>query len=78
MLTNVQLGAQVKGADNTNLGKVKLVVADPHTNQLTHLVIEKGVFGSKHVVADSTLVRQVSEDGKTVWLTLNQLESATT
>jgi uncharacterized protein YrrD len=74
MLTDVQLGAEVKGSDNTHLGKVKLVVANPATNQVTHLVIEKGVLGAKQVVADCNLVRQVSEDGKTVWLTLNQGE----
>jgi uncharacterized protein YrrD len=72
VLQNVQLGAQVKGSDDSNLGKVKLVVADPDNKQVTHLVIEKGTFGAKQVVADSSLVRQISEDGKTVWLSVNQ------
>ena len=72
MLLNVQLGAQVKGSDNSNLGKVKLVVVDPDNKQVTHLVIEKGAFGAKELVADSSLVTQISEDGKTVWLSVNQ------
>jgi uncharacterized protein YrrD len=74
MLTNLQLGAQVKSATNDNLGKVKLVVADPKSNEVTHLIIEKGVLGTRQVVADRSLVRQVSDDGKTVWLTLSQAE----
>ena len=74
MLSNLQLGAQVKSATNDNLGKVKLVVADPKNNEVTHLIIEKGVLGTRQVVADRNLVRQVSDDGKTVWLTLSQAE----
>jgi uncharacterized protein YrrD len=74
MLTNLQLGAQVKSATNDNLGKVKLLVADPKNNEVTHLIIEKGVLGTRQVVADRNLVRQVSDDGKTVWLTLSQAE----
>jgi uncharacterized protein YrrD len=69
---NVQLGAQVKGSDDSNLGKVKLVVADPDNKQVTHLVIEKGAFGTTERVADRSLVTKISDDGKTVWLSINQ------
>lgn len=74
MFTNIQLGAQVKGYDDSNLGKIKLLVADPDNKQVTHLVVEKGGFDPKQVVADSSLIKDISDDGKTVWLSLSQPE----
>jgi len=37
-------GAQVKSADDKDLGSVDRVVIDPRTLRVTHLVVQKGVF----------------------------------
>ncbi len=76
MLRNVQLGAKVKGAGNENLGKVKYLVAEPKDNTVTHLIVEKGLPGLNHqAVVEARQVKEVSQDGKTVYLILNHQEA---
>jgi uncharacterized protein YrrD len=77
MLGNIKLGAGLENSQDEPLGEVKYLVADPKSKQVTHLVVEKGLFGLSQKVLEAGLVSQVSPDGKLVRVNLSkaQLES---
>lgn len=70
MLTSINLGAKVENNNSDNLGKVKLLVANPRDNQITHLIVERGLLETRQIVVDISWLVRVSDDGKTVWIDL--------
>jgi len=71
MLTNLHLGAKVTGFNNEDLGTVKIVVADPNTNLITHLVVHESGTGTRDILVESGRLNGVSDDGGTVSLNLD-------
>lgn len=72
MLTNLHLGAKVTGFNDESLGTVKYLVADPQTDQITHLVVHEDKVGSRDILVESGRLNKVSEDGDTVSLNLDR------
>lgn len=72
MLTNLHLGAKVTGFNDEHLGTVKFLVADPTTNQITHLVVHEGGTGNRDILVESGRLNSVSGDGGTVNLNLDK------
>lgn len=71
MLTNVQLEASVEDANGDKIGSVKFLIADPYTNELTHIVIDRdGLSDMRQQVVEAGQVSTVSDDGRVVQLNL--------
>jgi len=69
MQKQIQIGALVQGQSPISLGTVKYLVSDPHTSQLTHLVIALDKEQSLKVIAYYE-VSDILDYGKTVRLAL--------
>jgi uncharacterized protein YrrD len=74
MLSHVHLGAKAEGRLGEELGKIKYLVIAPDTDQLTHVVIEKGLFDHREVVVEASRVKGFSEDNRRVHLDLSAAE----
>lgn len=71
MLSNLHLGAGVEDTFGADLGKVKYLVADQNTNQVTHFVLEKG---DRQLVVRASQIQGMDDDGRTVQVDLSQEE----
>lgn len=71
MLTNIYLGAKVESPDGDNLGDLKYLVADPKSDQVTHLVVDRSGIDARQIVVEVTHVQDLSTDGKVVTLDLS-------
>lgn len=76
MNSKLQLGAKIVGANEEDLGNVKFLVARPNSDQITHLVIEKGILDYRQVVVPVDKVKAAPEEGGVIHLNLtkDQLE----
>src|SRR6266508_78335 len=59
-------GVTVYTADGQAVGKIDRVVINPHTNEVSHVVVRRGVFFTEDKVVPTTLIATATEDG--VWL----------
>ncbi len=77
MINDLQLGAKVEDVKGETLGQVKLLVANPDSNQVTHLVVAEGGLTGREIVVENKWFGSISEDGKSVRLNLSkeQLEA---
>ena len=76
MNSKLQLGAKIVGANEEDLGNVKFLVARPNSDQITHLVIEKGILDYRQVVVPVDKVKAAPEEDGVIHLNLtkDQLE----
>ncbi|HEX2916744.1 MAG TPA: PRC-barrel domain-containing protein [Chloroflexia bacterium] len=72
MISKLNLGAKVLGEDNTDMGTLKFLVANPNNDQITHLVVENGFMDTRRVVVDVNSVVDLADDGKTVYVELTK------
>src|SRR3712207_2304499 len=72
MLTHLHLGARVESADGHKLGKIKYLVADSTTKQVTHFIIESEIVDNREKVLEVGRVSQVSQDGKEIRVNLTE------
>ena len=72
MLTNLHLGAKVTGFNDEHLGTVKFLVADPNSDQITHLVVHEEGTGDRDILVETGRLNRISEDGDTVNLNLDR------
>ncbi len=55
-------GASVYTADGKDVGKIDRVVLDPHTNEITHVVVRKGWLFTEDKVVPMGLIDSANED----------------
>lgn len=63
-------GTEIFTADNRKVGAIDRVVIDPHTKEVTHLVVRKGFLFKEHKVIPISLVAGAGED----YITLRAFE----
>ena len=66
----MKAGAKVVASDGEQLGHVERVVADPEVDQITHLLISRGLFSKEIKVIPIKWVMKVGEDN--VYLRVNK------
>ncbi len=71
MTTVLQLGAKVEGQNGQDYGEVKYLVADPQTDQVTHLVVDSAELDDRQLLVEIGHIHEVSSDGKLVVLSLS-------
>lgn len=74
MVSNLCLGASVEGIEGTKLGKVKYLVADPTSNEVSYVVIERGILNIQDKLIDLHKVKDCTDDGKCVRIDLSKEE----
>lgn len=74
MLKSVHLGAKVEGANGVSLGKIKFLVANQETSEVTHIIVEQGVLNSRQVVVGCEKITNISTDNNTVGVDLTEAE----
>ena len=70
----VDLDAKVRASDGEEIGSVDRAVVDPHTNEVTHLVIGTGAIFGRDIVVPREDIERASQDGDTIQLDLTKDE----
>ena len=66
----MRAGAKIIAADGENLGHVERILADSSVNQITHLLISRGIFSKDVKVIPIKWVMKIGEEG--VYLRVNK------
>jgi uncharacterized protein YrrD len=55
-------GANVYTAEDTHVGSIERVVMNPHTQEITHVIVEKGILFTTEKVLPVSLIASASEE----------------
>jgi uncharacterized protein YrrD len=70
-----ELGATVETSQGKPVGKLHRVVINPHSEEVSHLGIRKGLLFSEHKVLPIELVRSARKESIVLWVDEDGLES---
>lgn len=70
----IKQGAAVYTSEGDRVGSIDRVVIDPETKEITHLVVQKGLFFTQDKVVHMSLVASSSEDSVTLRKSAADLE----
>jgi uncharacterized protein YrrD len=72
MEEKLKLGATVRGINDKDLGTVKMLVANPNNNEVTHLVVDTGLLDGRKVLVERSWISGVTDDGKKILVNLSE------
>lgn len=71
----IKEGATVLASGGEEIGSVDLVVLDPDTNDITHVVVKKGMFFTEQKVIPISNVGTATEDKLTLWASVDEWDN---
>src|SRR5215212_9085246 len=70
----LNLDATVRASDGEDVGNVDRAVVDPHTNEVTHIVLRTGTIFGRDIMIPREDLERGSLDGETIQLDLTKDE----
>jgi sporulation protein YlmC with PRC-barrel domain len=70
----LDLDAKVRASDGEDIGSVDRAVVDPHTNEVTHIVVRTGTIFGRDIMIPREDIERGGQDGDTIQLDLTKDE----
>jgi sporulation protein YlmC with PRC-barrel domain len=70
----LDLDAKVRASDGEDIGSVDRAIVDPHTNEVTHIVVRTGAIFGRDIMVPREDLERGNQEGDTLHLTLTKEE----